>query len=183
MDFFRKSSAVEGAVEDSSMNIGTIKTNIKTKLVRSIKDLQIEFGEGNPEKPIETNEHTYSLITSIESIFIHGLKGQRTSRLTSSRLPDPNFWTFVLVFSHKDTIHQIEKLRAITTDVGKGRAWIRLALNEGLLVSYLRSMIADQTTLRRHYQRHALMRDADTMDVFIRYISAHFTKSIIIFHT
>lgn len=172
MNFFRKSLTVEGAVEDSSMNIGTIKTNIKTNLVRSIKDLQIEFGEGNPEKPIETNEHTYSLITSIESIFIHGLKGQRTSRgLTSSnRLPDPNFWTFVLVFSHKDTIHQIEKLRAITTDVGKGRAWIRLALNEGLLVSYLRSMIADQTTLRRHYQRHALMRDADTMDVFIRLV-------------
>ena len=37
-----------------------------------------------------------------------------------------------------------------------------------LIGSYLSTF---QETLRKHYQRHALMRDGDTMDVFIRYLT------------
>ena len=176
MDFFRKSnrsSTVEGLAV-ASVNSSFIKSSIKSKLVESIKDLQADYGEGNPERPIETSEQTHTLVTAIEAIFIHGLKGQASRAIKATnhkQLPEPNFWTFVLVFSHKDTIHQIEKLSAVTTDIGKGRAWIRLALNEGLLISYLTSMCADKTTLRRHYQRFALLRDGDTMDVLIKYLN------------
>ena len=154
MDFFRRtnrsSTTVDGVAmaSNSSNNITSIESTIKGKLVDSIKDLQADFGEGNPEKPIENNEQTHALVTAIEAIFIHGLKGQSSRAVKASsnhrQLPEPNFWTFVLVFSHKEMINCIDKLSAVTTDIGKGRAWIRLALNEEGLVSYLKTMCSDQ---------------------------------------
>ena len=154
MDYFRRpnrsSTTVDGVaiVSNSSNNITSVEASIKSKLVDSIKDIQADFGEGNPEKPIENNEQTHALVTAIEAIFIHGLKGQssRAVKASSNRgqLPQPNFWTFVLYFSHRQMINRIDKLSAVTTDVGKGRAWIRLALNEEGLVSYLKTMCSDQ---------------------------------------
>ncbi len=47
----------------------------------------------------------------LEAIFLHGLKetflGRLSSRLGSEfspRMPEPSFWTFALVFSHKQVI-------------------------------------------------------------------------------
>ncbi len=151
-----------------------VPENVKARLSESIKDLQLEYGQGTGN-PIETNELTHALLTAIEAIFIHGLKGQpsRAVKASSSHrnLPEPSFWTFVLVFSHKETINSIEKLRSINTDIGRGRAWIRMALNDGLLCSYLSAMAGDKATLRRHYQRHAMLRDSDIIDVFVRFVS------------
>ncbi len=173
--FLRKSSnavvggTAEGIAIGSSEDAAT-KANIRKKLVESIKDLQIEYAEGNPSVPIESNELTHQLLTTLEAVFIHGLKGQ-TAKPKSRHMPEPNFWTFVLVFTHKETIHRLEKLRSITTDIGRGRAWLRLAINEGFLGSYLSAMLADKTSQRRHYQRHAILRDWDLLDVIIRYLN------------
>jgi len=32
---------------------------------------------------------------------------------SSSKLPEPNFWMYVLVFSHRETIQRIEKLQQV----------------------------------------------------------------------
>ena len=172
MDIFRRGPRSD---LNNGIHLSTTKTNVKAKLVESIKDLQIEYAEGNPAAPIETNELTYSLVTVLESIFIHGLKGQISRVLVKStnarNLPQPCFWPFVLVFSHKETIHHIDGLTAVTTDIGRSRAWIRLALNDGLLGSYLMAMVNDKTTLRRHYLRQSILRDSDLMDILIRYLS------------
>jgi hypothetical protein len=47
----------------------------------------------------------------LEAIFLHGLKatflGRLSSRLGSEfspRMPEPSFWTFALVFSHKQVL-------------------------------------------------------------------------------
>ena len=135
--------------------------------------LQVKYGEGNPGVAIETNELTHGLVIALEALFIHSLKKQSSRAVKASslrNLPGPSFWTFVLVFSHKETISHLEKLTAITTDIGKGRAWIRLALNDGFLCSYLSAMASDKDSLEKHYNRNALLRDSDTMDVFIRYL-------------
>ena len=74
MSFFRRgqrSSNVNGVpAEDYN-----IRENVKSSLASSIKDLQVEYGEGNPAVPIETNELTHGLVISLEALFIHGLKG------------------------------------------------------------------------------------------------------------
>ena len=85
-------------------------------------------------------------------------------------LPKPSFWMFVVVFSHKSGLSELEKLRLIKTDVGKCRAWIRVALNQGHLSGYLTAMKDDVKTCARHFHAGALMRDQETMEVLIAFI-------------
>ena len=172
MDMFRRNARSD---LNNGIHLSNTKANVKAKLIESIKDLQIEYAEGNPAAPIETNELTYSLVTVLEAIFIHGLKGTSGHRVlvksTNARnLPQPCFWPFVLVFSHKETINHLDGLKALSTDIGRSRAWIRLALNDCLLGSYLVAMVNDKATLRRHYLRQSILRDADLMDILIRYL-------------
>jgi hypothetical protein len=56
-----------------------------------------------------------SFMGKISSAVFGGGVAQGTSDMASpaspaSRLPEPNFWMFVLVYSHRDTIQRIEKL-------------------------------------------------------------------------
>ena len=46
----------------------------------------------------------------------------------------------------------------VNTDVGRSRAWLRLALNDGLLLSYLSTMISDKVSLSVHYEKYAFLR-------------------------
>ena len=75
------------------------------------------------------------MVCGLEALFVHGMKGSFIGKISSAvfgggvtsgasdsapaspavsaasnRLPEPNFWMFVLVFSHRDTIQRIEKL-------------------------------------------------------------------------
>ena len=61
-------------------------------------------------------------------------------------------------FSHKEVISQIESFSQINTDVGRSRTWLRAALNDGLLVSYLTTMMADKVSLAVHYEKFAFLR-------------------------
>lgn len=60
----------------------------------------------------------------------------------------------------------------MTTEVGYCRAWIRLALNEGLLSSYLVSIRRDNSALKPYYDRAAFIRDADLVEVAQRLIES-----------
>merc|ERR1719228_2434526 len=115
-------------------------------------------------------------------MFVHGLKatflGRLSSRLStaelgtsSPRMPEPSFWTFALVFSHKAVINQVESQSQISTEVGRARAWLRQAINDGLLVSYLTAMIADQVSLSVHYERHAFLRDSEMRDLGLSFLT------------
>ncbi|NXG95423.1 PKHM1 protein, partial [Loxia leucoptera] len=42
---------------------------------------------------------------------------------------------------------ELEQLMFINTDVGRCRAWLRLALNDGLMECYLKLLLQDQTRL------------------------------------
>lgn len=53
----------------------------------------------------------------------------------------------------------------MTTDVGRCRAWLRLALNDGLLSSYLESMRREGSALKPYYRRSAFLRDSELLDV------------------
>jgi len=53
----------------------------------------------------------------------------------------------------------------VTTDIGRCRAWLRLALNDGLLSSYLESMRRDGSALKPYYRRSAFLRDTEILDV------------------
>ena len=149
-----------------------LKINAKAKILSSVKDsvceVQYQYRAGQAAS-IPSNEITARLCTSLEAVFVHGLKetflGKLSSRFSSSevgtgapRLPEPSFWTFALVFSHKEVISQLEEMSQVTSDVGRSRAWLRLALNDGLLLSYIAAMISDKVSLAVHYEKFSFLR-------------------------
>ncbi|EFN68421.1 Pleckstrin-like proteiny domain-containing family M member 3 [Camponotus floridanus] len=117
-------------------------------------------------------DESMTLCSVLEAIFLHGLKDSLLNRVTEAlsgpdfdAMPQPSFWGPLLVFSHRQIIDQIQALSQVTTEVGYCRAWIRLALNEGLLASYFCSIRRDNSALKPYYNRSAYIRDVDLVEV------------------
>ncbi|KFQ40739.1 Pleckstrin homology domain-containing family M member 1, partial [Mesitornis unicolor] len=56
---------------------------------------------------------------------------------------------------------ELEQLIFINTDVGRCRAWLRLALNDGLVECYLNLLLRERSRLPEYYQTTALLLDAE----------------------
>lgn len=67
-------------------------------------------------------------------------------------------------------ISELEKISFVSTDVGRCRAWLRLALNHGLLECYLASLFREDSKLRAHYQHGALLLNAEEREVLLSYL-------------
>lgn len=151
------------------------KQNILTAVCETVQEVQYKYRSQEAQQ-LPSDEVTNRLCNALEAVFVHGLKetflGKLSSRLAgqeatalSPKMPEPSFWTFALVFSHKEVIGQVEGLGQVWSEVGRARAWLRLALNDGLLVSYLAAMAGDQRSLATHYQRSAFLRDPERRDL------------------
>lgn len=68
-------------------------------------------------------------------------------------------------------VFQIARLNFVSTDVGRCRAWLRMALNESLLTSYLQSMLVQNSALNSFYKRAAYLRDKELLDMFVTLVS------------
>lgn len=69
-----------------------------------------------------------------------------------------------------DVITELEKISFVSTDVGRCRAWLRLALNHGLLECYLSSLFREDSKLRAHYQPSALLLNPEEREVLLSYL-------------
>ena len=84
-------------------------------------------------------------------------------------MPETNFWLAAVTFSPKRAVETVGALKQIRGDVGKSRAWVRLALNDGEVVNYLSAMKGSKL-LSEFYEKDAFIRDPETMDVIIKYL-------------
>ncbi len=50
-------------------------------------------------------------------------------------------------------------LKSVNTEAGRGRAWLRAALNEHSLERYVHLFLSDQQILEHHYEPFAFIRD------------------------
>lgn len=80
------------------------------------------------------------------------------------RRPNPNFWSLVLSFLHKQVIQEIQELSQINCDAGRSRAFIRKAINECLLSSYFQSIRKSPSTLKSYYQKYAFLYDTELVE-------------------
>ncbi|PNF15729.1 hypothetical protein B7P43_G12079 [Cryptotermes secundus] len=148
-----------------------VKESLISQLSSSVKEIQLEMAQAKVN-----NDTTASLCTVLEAIFIHGLKDTFMNRVSQAigadpdQRPEPSFWGPVLIFSHREIIDQINSLNLVTTDVGHCRAWLRLALNDGLLSSYFESMCRDGSALKPYYRRSAFLRDTEMLEVAQRLV-------------
>lgn len=145
-----------------------IKESLRSQLLSAVKELQLDYAQdGN----IRTSDETASALCDVlEAIFIHGLKETLADRMAYAigdpdQRPEPSFWPPLLVFSHRQIIDQIGKLSLITSDVGRCRAWLRMALNDSLLSSYLHAMSEQNSALSPYYRRSAYLRDSEFLDM------------------
>ncbi|VDM64512.1 unnamed protein product [Angiostrongylus costaricensis] len=73
------------------------------------------------------SEITQNICNVIEAIFIHGLrdpffvKGSRYAKY-----PEPNIWPFVSKFSEKKIIEEVNSLKQIRSEIGRGRVGVLL---------------------------------------------------------
>ncbi|XP_074519708.1 pleckstrin homology domain-containing family M member 1 [Halichoeres trimaculatus] len=150
---------------------------IKEKLAQSLKALQKKFVTSDAVVTSEDGDANL-LCCALEAVFIHGIKtkyirseaGGRGRKGDRGPLPQPFFWSLLKTVTHRDVITELEKISFISTDVGRCRAWLRLALNHGLLECYLASLFREDSKLRAHYQPSALLLNAEEREVLLSYL-------------
>ncbi|XP_014915492.1 pleckstrin homology domain-containing family M member 1 [Poecilia latipinna] len=150
---------------------------IKDKLAQSLKALQKRYVTSDAMVTSE-DEDANLLCSALEAIFIHGIKskyirseaGGRNRKGDRGVLPQPYFWSLLKTVTHRDVITELEKISYLGTDVGRCRAWLRLALNHGLLECYLASLFREDSKLLAHYQPSAMLLNAEEREVLLSYL-------------
>lgn len=157
-----------------------IKSNLTLELERVIGSLNAEYNESSGNSNIIKDSNHMIIETPIvtqlcdliEAILLHGLKQKfkvsnvfhAGSSIGGSGQSKENFsldfWSVILIVCHNEESKSLKELQNIHTDIGRCRAWVRSALNEGLLSSYLFSLICDSALLNGFYRSSAYIRDS-----------------------
>ncbi|XP_057342904.1 sorting nexin-29 isoform X7 [Manis pentadactyla] len=74
---------------------------------------------------------------------------------------EPVFWFYVKEVLNKHELQRFCSLHHITSDVGRGRAWLRCALNEHSLERYLHMLLADRGRLSTFYEDWSFVMDEE----------------------
>ncbi|XP_053785236.1 sorting nexin-29 isoform X4 [Desmodus rotundus] len=112
------------------------------------------------------------LCAQFEAVLQHGLKRSRGLALTAAAIKqaagfssktetEPVFWFYVKEVLSKHELQRFYSLRHITLDVGRGRAWLRCALNEHSLERYLHMLLADRSRLSTFYEDWSFVMDEE----------------------
>ncbi|XP_052466954.1 pleckstrin homology domain-containing family M member 1 [Carassius gibelio] len=147
---------------------------IKEKIARTLKVLQKRYITTDTAVTSEDLEANL-LCCALEAVFIHGIKSKfirfdgSHARKGGSRgaLPQPVFWSLLKSVTHRDVVQELERLSFINSDIGRCRAWVRLALNDGLLECYLTSLFREGSNLGSYYQPGALLLDPEDREVLL----------------
>ncbi|XP_063107831.1 pleckstrin homology domain-containing family M member 1 isoform X3 [Cavia porcellus] len=151
---------------------------IKKKLVESVKALQKQYVSLDTAVTSEDGDANI-MCSALEAVFIHGLhakhirteSGGKWKKSTHQKpLPQPVFWSLLKAVTHKHIISDLEHLAFVNTDVGRCRAWLRLALNDGLMECYLKLLLQEQMRLCEYYQPTALLRDAEEGEFLLSFL-------------
>lgn len=143
------------------------RITIHRKLLDAVKACQV-YLSGKRELVTESSSWVSCLCSQLETALQHNLKIQSAGTFTTlkqvatgSQQQPPNFWSFVKNHLPNDEIERVNKFKNVTTDQGRGRAWLRCALNERSLGKYLNSMVNDAILLRTYYEKDAFMYDEE----------------------
>ncbi|KAJ8932768.1 hypothetical protein NQ314_014470 [Rhamnusium bicolor] len=122
------------------------------QLLECVQECQKRYG-GKTELATEFDSCVAGLCLSLEAVFLHGLRTKpctnadqtsalkQVSDIVTQSLnianESPTFWPFVKKHLTKHEQERYSVLKQIWTDTGRGKAWIRSALNERSLERYI----------------------------------------------
>ncbi|XP_028634191.1 sorting nexin-29 [Grammomys surdaster] len=141
------------------------------RLLDAVKQCQIRFG-GRKEIASDSDSRVTCLCAQFEAVLQHGMKRSRGLALTAAAIKqaagfasktetEPVFWVYVKEVLSKHELQRFYSLHHITADVGRGRAWLRCALNEHSLERYLQMLLADRTRLSTFYEDWSFVMDEE----------------------
>lgn len=73
----------------------------------------------------------------------------------------PTFWSCVSNILSSHERDRYNSLQNVKTNLGKGRSWLRSALNERSLERYLNSLICNEELLDLYYEPYAFLHDQE----------------------
>ncbi|XP_063076653.1 sorting nexin-29 [Engraulis encrasicolus] len=141
------------------------------RLLDAVKQCQIRFG-GRKEIASDSDSRVICLCAQFEAVLQHGLRRTRGLALTAAAIKQAagftskteaelSFWFHVKEHLNRHELQRFYSLRHITSELGRGRAWLRAALNEHSLERYLHTVLADRTRLSTFYEDWAFVMDEE----------------------
>uniref|UniRef100_A0A673A9N6 Sorting nexin 29 n=1 Tax=Sphaeramia orbicularis TaxID=375764 RepID=A0A673A9N6_9TELE len=132
---------------------------------------QIRFG-GRKEIATDSDSRVICLCAQFEAVLQHGLRKSRGLALTAAALKQAagfstkteaelTFWFYVKEHLNRHELQRFYSLRHISSELGRGRAWLRCALNEHSLERYLHTLLADRPRLGTYYEDWAFILDEE----------------------
>ncbi|XP_061611910.1 sorting nexin-29 isoform X2 [Phyllopteryx taeniolatus] len=147
------------------------RQNLLERLLDAVKQCQIRFG-GRKEIATDSDSRVICLCAQFEVVLQHGLRKSRGLALTAAALKQAagfsskaegefTFWFYVKEHLNRHELQRFYSLRHISSELGRGRAWLRCALNEHSLERYLHTLLADRPRLGTYYEEWAFMLDEE----------------------
>ncbi|KAM9772879.1 sorting nexin-29 isoform 2-T2 [Syngnathus typhle] len=147
------------------------RQNLLERLLDAVKQCQIRFG-GRKEIATDSDSRVICLCAQFEAVLQHGLRKSRGLALTAAALKQAagfsskaeaefTFWFYVKEHLNRHELQRFYTLRHISTELGRGRAWMRCALNEHSLERYLHTLLADRLRLGTYYEDWAFILDEE----------------------
>ncbi|XP_047233240.1 sorting nexin-29 isoform X2 [Girardinichthys multiradiatus] len=155
---------------------GTQQSDVKRqhlleRLLDAVKQCQIRFG-GRKEIATDSDSRVICLCAQFEAVLQHGLRKSKGLALTAAALKQAagfsskteaelNFWLYVKEHLNRHELQRFYSLWHISSELGRGRAWLRCALNEHSLERYLHTLLADHPRLGTYYEDWAFLLDEE----------------------
>uniref|UniRef100_A0A3B3BNZ9 Sorting nexin 29 n=1 Tax=Oryzias melastigma TaxID=30732 RepID=A0A3B3BNZ9_ORYME len=150
------------------------RQHLLERLLDAVKQCQIRFG-GRKEIATDSDSRVICLCAQFEAVLQHGLKKSRGLALTAAAIKQAagfssrtegggaelTFWFYVKEHLNRHELQRFYSLRHISSELGRGRAWLRCALNEHSLERYLHSLLADRPRLGSYYEDWAFVLDEE----------------------
>ncbi|XP_039630804.1 sorting nexin-29 isoform X2 [Polypterus senegalus] len=147
------------------------RQHLLERLLDAVKQCQIRFG-GRKEIASDSDSRVICLCAQLEAVLHHGLRKTKGLALTAAAIKqvagfssktesESSFWLYVKELLNKHELQRFYSLKNINTEVGRGRAWLRCALNEHSLERYLHTLLADRIRLSVFYEDWAFIMDEE----------------------
>uniref|UniRef100_A0A1B6CB94 Sorting nexin-29 n=1 Tax=Clastoptera arizonana TaxID=38151 RepID=A0A1B6CB94_9HEMI len=161
-----------------ALSLSNSRQKLLDELLSSVKQCQIRFG-GKTELATEYDQYVTLLCKCLESILSHGLKPKPVIKTHNSAIKLVTehvlrvtaseqlvFWNYVKEHLTKHERDRYEHLKHVSTDIGRGRAWLRSALNERSLERYMLCLL-DPNSLKisSFYEDWAFLLDQERSNV------------------
>ncbi|KAL5510788.1 hypothetical protein EMCRGX_G006390 [Ephydatia muelleri] len=110
------------------------------------------------EPVCDEDANLQNFCTVMEHIMLHRYEGQ-WSFFGPNDTKD--FWVIITRLAPPTSVGSVMDMETIQSNVGRGRAWLRLALVQKRLAHFIATLVAQREVLRQYYGQGAFMRSSE----------------------